>query len=287
MIPADFDYRRVESVEEAVRILGSNDDARLLAGGHSLLPMMKLRLAAPSLLVDIRGVEELVGISLEGDDLVIGAMTTHDAIASSPEVRSTHAALAEAAASIGDVQVRNCGTLGGSLAHADPSADYAAAALALDATLQVQGVDGGRTLPVEELFDGLLTTSLEPSEIITAVHFPLRPTAMSAYVKFAQPASGFALVGVAVRLERDAAGVCTDARLAATGISDRPLRLSAAERPLIGSDLDDDALTAAAAMADEGIADVRSDLYASEDYRRHLLRVFAGRALKRGASREP
>ncbi len=284
MIPADFDYRRADSVEEAIRILSSSEDARLLAGGHSLIPMMKLRLAFPRLLVDIRGIDELMGISNEDDGLTVGAMTTHDGIATLSEPHPAHRALVEAAASIGDVQVRNCGTLGGSLAHADPSADYGAAALALDATVQVRGPEDAREIPIDDFFAGLLTTALEPAEIITAVRFPSPSAAASVYEKFAQPASGFALVGVAVRLERNADGTCTDARVAATGITDRPVRLAAAEEALRGTNLDTAACDAAGAAAGDEVVDVRSDMYAAEDYRRHLLRVFVSRAATRAAS---
>ncbi len=284
MIPATFDYRRAESIEEAVRILSSNENARLLAGGHSLLPMMKLRIAAPAVLVDIGGIEELRGISAGDDALRVGAMTTHAALAESAEVRAGFGALAEAAASIGDVQVRNCGTLGGSLAHADPAADYGAAVLALDAVVDVVGAAGNRSIPIDDLFAGLLTTNLEATEIITEIRFHRREGGLSVYEKFAQPASGFAIVGVAVALERDDDGRCTRARLAATGISDRPLRLTGAEAVLEGSMVASADIEEAAAGSDREVEDVRSDMYAAEDYRRHLLRVLAGRALTRVAS---
>jgi carbon-monoxide dehydrogenase medium subunit len=284
MIPAGFDYRRAQSAREAVHLLAANDNARLIAGGQSLLPMMKLRLAAPALLVDIGGIAELRGIRVDGDELVIGSMTTHAEIAASPEVQASLTALAEAAASIGDVQVRNLGTLGGSLAHADPAADYAAATLALGATVETTGSEGTRSIGVADLFAGLLTTTLASSEIITAIRFDRRGAAASAYEKFAQPASGYAVVGVAVFVERDAEGVCVAARAAATGISDRALRLAATESALSGTRLDDAALTAAAAAADAGIDDVRSDMYAAEDYRRHLLRVLVQRAARRASS---
>jgi len=248
MIPAEFDYRKVSSIDEAIGLLTAHDNAKLLAGGHSLLPMMKLRLAAPSLLVDIGGIDELRHIGRDGDDLIIGAMTTHAQIATSEEVTAAHGALAEAAASIGDVQVRNCGTIGGSVAHADPAADYGAV------------------------------------EIITAVRFPVIDGAASAYEKFAQPASGFAIVGVAATIARDADGICSMARLAATGISDTPRRLAESEAALQGTDLGADALAAAVAVADAGIDHVSSDIYAAEDYRRHLLGVLLSRAVQRAAS---
>jgi carbon-monoxide dehydrogenase medium subunit len=283
MIPASFEYRRAGSATEAVELLAGNDDARLLAGGHSLLPMMKMRLAAPALLIDIGGIEELRGIRRDGDDLVVGALATHAEIAGSAELGGTHRALAEAAAAIGDVQVRNCGTLGGSLAHADPAADYAAAVLALDAVIEVLGPGGERTIPAAELFAGLLTTTLAEAEIVTAVRFPSLLGAGSAYVKIKQPASGFAIVGVAAVIDRDG-DTCTLARLGATGIADAPQRLAGAEQALQGSTLNDGAFAAARAAAGDGLQEVRADLYADEAYRRHLLGVVTARAARRAAS---
>jgi len=285
MIPAEFDYRRVATVEEAISMLADHADAKLIAGGHSLLPMMRMRLAAPSLLIDIGGIAELTGIRRNGDELVIGALTRHAEVAGSDEVAADHAALAEAAAAIGDVQVRNCGTLGGSLAHADPAADYPAAVVALDGAVDVLGLGGARTVAAAELFAGMLTTTLAHDEIITAVRFAAAEGVGSAYEKFAQPASGYAIVGVAAVIGRSDDGRCSSARLAATGVGEAPLRLSAAEDTLVGSALDDDALAAAAEAARATDVDyVRSDLYAGEDYRRHLLGVMTARAVRRAAS---
>lgn len=280
MIPAEFDYRRPASVEEALDLLSDNPGATLLAGGHSLIPMMKLRVAAPSMLVDLGGIDELAGITTDGDDLVVGAMATHHEIATSDEVRGAHPGLAEAAASIGDAQVRNCGTLGGSLAHADPSADYPAAVRALDAEIVVTGGDGERTIPSGEFFGGLFTTAVEPDEIISAVRFPGGGRGASAYEKFEQPASGFAIVGVCGWVEAED-GACAGARLGATGVSDRPVRLAALEERLVGSELAADRLGELCDGADDGLDDVREDQYASGDYRRHLLRVYARRVLER------
>ena len=283
MIPAAFDYRRAASAEEAVGLLADHDNAKLLAGGHSLLPMMKLRLAAPGLLIDIGGIEELRGIEAGPDGLTIGSMTTHAEIASAAEIAGAYGALVEAAAAIGDVQVRNCGTIGGSLAHADPAADYPAAALALDASLEVLGPNGPRSIAFADLVTGFLSTSLGDAEIVTTVRFPA-PAGVSVYEKFAQPASGFAIVGVAAQIARDDSGACSVARLAATGISDRPLRLAEAEAVLQGTSLDAKALQAATAVADVGIDTVLSDSFAAEDYRRHLLGVLVSRAVRRAAS---
>ena len=278
MIPGKFEYHRATSTEEAVRLLADNDGAKLLAGGHSLLPMMKLHLAVPTVLVDIGGIEALSFARRDNGDLVIGSMTTHAEI-----VVADHRALAEAAASIGDVQVRNFGTIGGSLAHADPAADYAAAALALDAQIEVMGPDGERSIAAADFFAGLLTTSLAPAELITSVRFPGAGGATSVYEKFAQPASGFAIVGVAAEIKADG-GTCVTARIGATGISDRPVRLSQVEAALVGAGLDDEGIAAAAQHADAGLEDVRSDLYAAPDYRRHLLRVLVRRAVARAGS---
>ncbi len=283
MIPGEFEYHRATSTEEAVRLLADNDGAKLLAGGHSLLPMMKLRLAVPTVLIDIGGIEALSFARQDDGDLVIGSMTTHADVAASEEVAAGHGALAEAAASIGDVQVRNLGTIGGSLAHADPAADYAAAALALDAQIEVLGPDGERSIAAAEFFAGLLTTSLAPAELITGVRFPGTGGATSVYEKFAQPASGFAIVGVAAEIKAGG-GSCAAARIAATGISDRPVRLSQVEAALIGAALDDDGIAGAAEHADAGLTDVRSDMYAAEDYRRHLLGVLVRRAVARAGS---
>ncbi|HEX9700567.1 MAG TPA: xanthine dehydrogenase family protein subunit M [Acidobacteriota bacterium] len=283
MIPAPFEYRRARSVDEAIRLLAENDDARLLAGGHSLLPMMKLRLAAPSLLIDIGGLDELRFVRRDGDAVVVGALTRHAEVAAAAELTGPFGALAEAAAAIGDVQVRNCGTIGGSLAHADPAADYAAAVLALDAEITARGPDGERTIAAADFFAGLLTTSLRPGELLTEIRFPAA-AGVSVYEKFAQPASGFAIAGVAARLELDGAKKCAGVAVAATGISDRPLRLTAVEAALAGKKADAEAIAAAAARADDGIDDVREDLYAQQDYRRHLLRAMTRRALTRAAS---
>ncbi|MGD8816827.1 MAG: FAD binding domain-containing protein [Acidobacteriota bacterium] len=285
MIPAEFDYRRASTVEEAISMLADHADARLIAGGHSLLPMMKMRLAAPAMLIDIGGIAELTGIRRVGDELVIGALTRHAEVAASDEVAARHAALAHAAAAIGDVQVRNFGTLGGSLAHADPAADYPAAVIALEGVIDVLGSDGARSIAAADLITGMLTTSLAHDEIITAVRFPTVDATGSAYEKFAQPASGYAIVGVAAVIGRGDDGACNSARLAATGVGEAPLRLPAAEEALLGSALDDAALAAAADAARTVEVDhVRSDLYAAEDYRRHLLGVVTARAVRRAAS---
>ena len=283
MLPGEFEYRRATSVEEAVRLLAENEEAKLLAGGHSLLPMMKLHFAAPSMLVDIGGIQELVFTKQDGDSLVVGSMTTHAHIASSDTVGAEYGALAEAAASIGDVQVRNRGTIGGSLAHADPAADYGAATLALDAQIDLVGPNGQRAVDVTSFFSGFLSTAMEPAELITAIRFPSAGDSISVYEKFAQPASGFAIVGVAAKITKQD-NCCVAARIAATGISDRPIRLPVVEEALTGGELDNSAIAAAADQADASLKNVRADMYAAEDYRRHMLRVMVRRAVVRAVS---
>jgi len=283
MLPGEFEYRRATSVEEAVRLLAENEEAKLLAGGHSLLPMMKLHFAAPSMLVDIGGIQELVFTKQDGDSLVVGSMTTHAHIAASDTVGAEYGALAEAAASIGDVQVRNRGTIGGSLAHADPAADYGAATLALDAQIDLVGPNGQRAVDVTSFFSGFLSTAMEPAELITAIRFPSAGDSISVYEKFAQPASGFAIVGVAAKITKQD-NCCVAARIAATGISDRPIRLPVVEEALTGGELDNSAIAAAADQADASLKNVRADMYAAEDYRRHMLRVMVRRAVVRAVS---
>ena len=283
MLPGEFEYRRATSVEEAVSLLAENEEAKLLAGGHSLLPMMKLHFAAPSMLVDIGGIQELVFTKQDGDSLVVGSMTTHAHIASSDTVGAEYGALAEAAASIGDVQVRNRGTIGGSLAHADPAADYGAATLALDAQIELMGPNGQRSVDATNFFSGFLSTSMEPAELITVIRFPSTGNSVSVYEKFAQPASGFAIVGVAAKITKQD-NCCVVARIAATGIADRPVRLPIVEEALTGGELDNPAIVAAADQADANLENVRADMYAAEDYRRHLLRVMVRRAVVRAVS---
>lgn len=285
MIPAAFEYHRATSLGNALALLNEHrDNAKVLAGGHSLLPMLKLRLAAPGHVIDLGGVAELRFIRRAKDFLGIGALTPHAEVAASAEVRKTHRALAEAAAAIGDVQVRNCGTIGGSLAHADPAADYAAAVLAFNAEIVAQGPKGTHAIKAGDFFTGLFSTALFAAELITEVRFSDTEGALSAYEKFEQPASGFAIVGVCALIKLDEAQTVRGVRLAATGVSDRPVRLTAMENALGGKPWSDANLEAAAKLADTGLERVREDHYAKEDYRRHLLRVVARRAAARAVS---
>ena len=285
MIPAAFEYHRATSLSNALALLNEHGDrAKVLAGGHSLIPMLKLRLASPEHVIDVGGVSELKYAKGGKDGLAVGALTTHADVAASADVRRAHRALAEAASAIGDAQVRNCGTIGGSLAHADPAADYAAAALGFNAELVVRGPKGDRVIKVADFFQGLLSTALRANELICEVRFPDTEGAGSAYEKFAQPASGFAIVGVCALVKLDKDKVVRAVRLAATGVSDRPVRLTAMENALGGKPWSAEALDTAAAQADAGLKKLREDLYAKEDYRRHLLRVVAKRAAARAAS---
>jgi aerobic carbon-monoxide dehydrogenase medium subunit len=280
MYPAQFDYHTPGTVREALDLLGRyKDDAKLLAGGHSLLPAMKLRLAQPKHLVDLRKVPGLTGIKEEGGMLVIGAMTTHYAVESSPVVKSKCPVLAATAGQIGDPMVRNMGTIGGSLAHADPAADYPACIIALGAEMVAEGPRGKRTIKADDFFKGLLTTALAADEILTEVRVPVcGPKVGCNYQKFPHPASRFAVVGVAAVLTVDG-GKVTKASIGITGAGTKATRAKGVEAGLVGKALDAATVQAAADKAADGV-DVQADLQGSEDYKRHLLRVFARRAIE-------
>jgi len=263
MIPAQFEYIKATSVDQAVSLLTEHGyDAKLMSGGHSLIPAMKLRLNRPAVLIDISGVDGMNSISDDGDTVTVGANCTHKKILSSTVVNEHLNILAQAAGVIGDTQVRNRGTLGGSLAHADPASDYPAVIIAADATVIAQGANGPRDIPASEFFQGIYTTALEDNEVIVAVRFP---KCSGVYKKFFQSASRFAVVGCAA--VKDAQGI----RVGMTGVSDTPYRASAVEAAYDGS-------SSAASHAVEGI-DVMGDHFASEEYRAHLAKVMVGRAL--------
>lgn len=285
MIPAAFEYHTPGSVQEALELLRSLPDAKLLAGGHSLLPMMKLRLVSPPHLIDLGRIADLRAIREDGRTLVIGALATHWMVESSDLVRRNVPLLAETAGYIGDVQVRNAGTIGGSLAHADPAADYPAAILALEAEMVTQGPRGRRTIPAAEFFTGLFTTALSSDEILVEVRVPVAaPGTGSAYLKFPHPASGFAVVGVAAVVAQDGRGRCERARIALTGVALAAYRARATEALLEGKILDEPTVVAAAEKAADGV-DVNEDLFAPADYRAHLARVFTKRALRKALER--
>jgi carbon-monoxide dehydrogenase medium subunit len=279
MYPANFEYVVPGSVQEAIAFLEEHPDAKALAGGHSLIPSMKLRLAEPTHLVDLGRLPGMRGLEQNSGDIVVGALTTHAEVAQSPRLTGGLAVLAQAAGLVGDVQVRNLGTIGGSAAHADPNADEPVALLALDATFGVNGASGHRSVAADDFFIDIFTTSLEPSDILTEIRLPRKPSgAVSAYAKFPHPASGYVVVSAAAVLHMSN-GVCQGASIALGGVSGRPVRATGVERALAGKRLDDSVINAAAAHASEGI-DPEGDLFASAEYKTHLSVVFAGRAIR-------
>jgi carbon-monoxide dehydrogenase medium subunit len=277
MIPAPFDYIRPSTVEDAMAAL-ADEDAKVLAGGQSLIPLLRLRLAAPTVLVDLAGLDDLRGIREDGDDLVIGAMTTHASVLADPLVNRYAPLLVQATGTVADRQVRHRGTLGGSLAHADPAGDLPAVAVALDATLEIAGAGGQRSVPAADFFIDYLTTVLEPGEVLTSVRVPKRGEGWSThYEKFSRVAQGWALVGVAAAVRRENGGIA-EARVALTNMGTRPVRAAAVESALTGASADAETVRAAAAQAAEG-AEPTGDLSASAEYRSHLARVLTERAV--------
>ena len=274
MIPVAFDYQKAKTVDEAIAAL-SGGDSKILAGGHSLLPAMKLRLSQPAKLVDIGGIAALKGIKEEDGEIVIGAATTHADIAGNKLIKNYLPFFAEAASVIGDLQVRNYGTIGGSLAHADPAADWPALVLASNAAIEVQGSKGRRRIKATEFFTGLFSTSLQDGEIIIAIRIPLPAEGTkTSYQKFAQPASRFAIVGCAVMRTADG-----KTNIAFTGVSDNAFRDSGAENAVSGKPLTGEAIAASVEAAISGM-NVLGDNFASDEYRRHLAKVYLKKALK-------
>ena len=286
MNPAPFTYHKAANLDEAIGLLGTHGaDAKVLAGGHSLLPIMKLRLVEPDHLIDLSAVEELRGIAVADGVLRIGALTTHHQLERDLLVRDHALVLAEAAGQVGDRQVRNRGTVGGALAHADAAADYPAAILALDATVVARGPAGERRIAAAEFFVDLLTTALEPDELLTAVEVPVLPgRAGGSYQKLANQASGYALVGVAAVVVLDVAGRCAEARVGVTGAVASGRRAGATEALLRGAALDETAIASAAARVGDGL-DLLDDLHASAEYRRRVLVGLTRRAVTSAAER--
>ena len=274
MIPAEFDYAVAGSVDDAIRLLEEGGaDARPLAGGHSLLPLMKLRFAAPKLLVDLRKLGELRGVQTGGDSFVIGALTRHADL----QERRDMGLIAAAAKRIADQQVRNRGTIGGSLAHGDAAADLPAVLLALEGSVVVRGSGGEREIAAADLFQGYLTTSIAPGEILTEIRIPALAGYGHGYEKFSRRAEDWAIVGVCA-LVKATDGVCEDVRIGLTHMASTPLRASAAEGALRGQPLDEQHIAAAAELAADGTSPA-GDLNATPDYKRHLARVLTKRAL--------
>ncbi len=279
MIPESFDYQRASTVSEAISLLQQHgEDAKIVAGGHSLVPTMKLRLATPGTLIDIGGISELKYINDKGDYLAIGAGATHWMIESSDLIQKKAPGLSQAAAQVGDVQVRNRGTIGGVLAHSDPQADYPGVVLALDATLVVQGSRGERTIAVSDYFTGLWETALGDDELLTEVRIPTdSANANSCYLKFPQPASRYPYVGCAVAMD-SSAGSCSDIRVGFSGVGETAFRDSGIEDALRGNTLNESAIASASAKAADGRS-VLSDVFVSEEYRRAMAQVYVKRAL--------
>ena len=282
MYPPKFEYYRASTVQEAVSLLQEHPEAQVLAGGHSLIPLMKLRLAAPGAVVDIGRVSEMTGIEQTNGTIRIGALTTHHMLETSELLREKCPLVAEAAAEIGDRQVRNKGTIGGNLVHADPGSDLPGVVRALDATLRLVGPGGERSVAAADFFVGLLTTAIQPGEVLTAVEVPvLGDNTGSAYLKFEHPASGYAICGAAAVVTLADDGTCQEARLAFNGVSATPHRASEVEAELTGKALDE--ATVAAAMEKLSIDEPMGDIHASGEYRVHLARVYGQRALLRAA----
>jgi len=283
VIPVAFDYERATSLDDAVaKLKAAGGSAKLVAGGHSLLPLMKLRISEPQHLIDIARIPELGGIRESGGTISIGAATTHHEIAMSATLHEKCPALSDAASTIGDQQVRNRGTIGGSLAHADPSADYPAVMLALDASFVLVGPKGRREVKAVDFFKDLMTVDLAADEILASVQFA--PIRSAAYAKLVQRASHYAIVGVAAALDVKG-GVITSARVGLTGGSSHAQRLSNVEQALTGQKATKAAIESAARIAGSGVDYVNSDLHASEEYRRAMIDVFTRRALAAALSR--
>lgn len=280
MISQEFDYAAPATLQAALELL-ADPGARPLAGGMSLVPLMKLRLAAPEKLVDLRLISSLKSIRRDGAFLHIGSMVTHYELESAPLIRQECPLLAASAAAIGDVQIRNSGTLGGSVAHADPAADYPAALLALEARVQLTGPTGEREMPFEEFVVDTFATALEPGELVTAILVPMEePGTGVHYQKHPQPASGFPMVGVAVRLRREN-GLISFARVGVTGLAGKGYRARAVEERLMGRALSDAEIKEAASVAADGV-EASGDIHSSAVYRAHLARVATVRAIQAG-----
>jgi carbon-monoxide dehydrogenase medium subunit len=290
MIPSKFDYHAPKTLKKALSLIGEHgDNAKVLAGGHSLIPLMKLRFAAPDVVIDLGQVGGLSGIRVSRDGIIhIGAMSTHYAVESARSLKSKCPLLPETASVIGDAQVRNRGTIGGSLVHADPAADWPATILALDAQLEISSANGSRKVAAGDFFVDLLTTDIQPGELLTEITMPV-PAGNSggAYEKMHQSASGFAIAGVAAQISLDSNGNCASAGIGITGVASVPYRASAVESAIEGGPLTEDAIAAAADKAVEGVDqdDLQGDLHASGEYRAHLAKLFTARAITKAAER--
>jgi aerobic carbon-monoxide dehydrogenase medium subunit len=286
MFPASFAYVAARSVEEALELMVKHgEEGKLLAGGHSLIPAMKLRLQSPRTLIDLGTVPGLRGVRVDGDHLVIGALTVHTDVASSELVRKHLLGLADAASVIGDIQVRNRGTIGGSVAHADPAADLPVILTALNASFTVQSLSGSRSIAVDDFFTDFFTTAMNSDEILTEIHVPIPATGTgSAYAKLPHPASGYVVVSAGALIARQASGSCTAARVAIGGLGTGPLRAVATELELQGKPLTPQIIAAAAAKAAEETEPVE-DSYAGVEYKCHVASVYARKAIEAAVER--
>ena len=284
MVAATFDYHAPSTLSEALALLAANPNSKILAGGHSLIPMMKLRLADPDALIDLGGVEGLSYVRESAGALAIGAMTTYYDIIASGAVRASAPVIAEAASQVADPQVRNMGTIGGSLSHADPAADLPAVMLALGAEFTAASASGDRAISADDFFVDLFTTALGAGEILTEIRIPAAaPGTGAAYAKMANKASHFAIVGAAASVTVEN-GICSAARIGITGAGASAYRASESESRLVGSDLGEGAVFSAAGHATDGV-EMNEDIHASAEYREHLTKVFALRAIKAAIAR--
>ena len=286
MIPTSFDYARATSLDDAIAKLGAGDGAKLLAGGHSLIPLMKLRLTTPSAVVDIGRIPELRGIARSGDAIRIGALTTHAEIAASADLQKSAPALAEAAGLVGDPAVRSRGTIGGNIAHADPASDLPTVLVALNASIVAIGPSGERTIAADGFFTGIMSTVLADNEVVTAIVVPVAVRGQgSAYVKFSHPASRYAVIGVAASVTT-AGNTCSAARIAVGGLVPHATRAQAVENALAGQTLDAAAIAAAAAQVSTDVGGAASgDIFASAEYRLAVAPVYVKRAIAAAAAR--
>lgn len=286
MFPSSFGYVAARSVEDALDLIAKHgEDAKLLAGGHSLIPAMKLRLQSPRTLIDLGTVPGLRGIRVATNELVIGALTVHSDIAASDVVRTHLPGLAEAASVIGDLQVRNRGTIGGSVAHADPGADFPVILTALNASFVVHSVNGTRTISVDDFFTDFFTTAMTANEILTEIRVPIPPAGTgTAYTKLPHPASGYVVVSAGALVSRQASGTCAGARIAIGGLGSGPLRAIATEMELQGKPLTPQ-LIAGAALKAADESDPMDDAYASAEYKKHVATVYARRAIEAAVQR--
>jgi carbon-monoxide dehydrogenase medium subunit len=280
MIPGSFEYYAPRSLSDAVKYLSEHkDDVKILSGGQSLLPLMKMRLSKPGYIVDIGRIPGLDTITKDGNNMIIGALITHTQIEESELLKTRCPLLPQTATTIADVQVRNCGTIGGSIAHADPAGDWPPAIIALDAEIKIVGPGGERWVKCDDFFLGLMMSALKPDEVVTAIKVPATGNDKTAYLKAAPRSSGFAVVGVAVRMALNPSGVCSRIALGITGVTDKAFRAERVETMLAGKKLDTQLIEAASVEATRNI-DVVEDINGSSEYRAHLTHVYVVRAIQ-------